>query len=415
MSNELLASHAPMSGRAPWAEAAQKAAEERFAAMGAPGRRDEYWKYTRPDRLTVVPPAANEGAQSELFAGIDALKLVFVDGVLRLDLSDALELDAVEITPLADVLADEDHWAAYAFSAEEARAHSHAPRPLAALNSARAHQGVALRVHGEVPRPILLDYRQEEAASDVLLRTLIKVESGSMTLLERGTGGARLNAVIEASIADAATLHHLRVQEPQTDRQSATGLFVSLGAGSMLKSFTLSRNGALTRNESVLRLTGDEGNAHIAGACLADGAVHHDDTVFITHDAVGCESRQVFKKVLKNGAVGVFQGKILVEPDAQKTDGYQISQGLMLDEDSQFLAKPELEIYADDVACSHGSTCGAVDEDQLFYMMSRGIPRRAAEDLVILSFLAEAIEEIGDDALKDSITATLAGWLGQDL
>ncbi|HBM41724.1 MAG TPA: Fe-S cluster assembly protein SufD, partial [Sulfitobacter sp.] len=110
----------------------------------------------------------------------------------------------------------------------------------------------------------------------------------------------------------------------------------------------LTANGVMTRNDCVIELTGDDAAAHVAGACVGDGGdFHHDDTVFITHDAVNCESRQVFKKVLRNGATGVFQGKILVKADAQKTDGYQISQSLLLDEDSQFLAKPELEIYAD--------------------------------------------------------------------
>src|SRR5690606_38770443 len=136
-------------------------------------------------------------------------------------------------------------------------------------------------------------------------------------------------------------------------------------------SFTLTANGALTRNEYVIELTGDDAVAHVAGAALGDGDFVHDDTVFITHDAVNCESRQVYKKVLRNGATGVFQGKILVKADAQKTDGYQISQALMLDGDSQFLAKPELEIYADDVACSHGSTSGAIDDGALFYLRSR--------------------------------------------
>ena len=131
-------------------------------------------------------------------------------------------------------------------------------------------------------------------------------------------------------------------------------------------------NGVLTRNEAVVEFLGDDAVAHIAGACVGDGDFHHDDTVFITHDAVNCESRQVFKKVLRNGATGVFQGKILVKEGAQKTDGYQISQSLLLDDDSQFLAKPELEIYADDVACSHGSTSGAIDEEGLFYLRSRG-------------------------------------------
>jgi len=151
--------------------------------------------------------------------------------------------------------------------------------------------------------------------------------------------------------------------------------------------------------------------AHIAGACVGDGDFHHDDTVFVTHDALNCESRQVFKKVLRNGARGVFQGKILVKPGAQKTDGYQISQSLLLDGDSEFDAKPELEIYADDVACSHGSTSGAIDEDALFYLRARGVPKTIATDLLTLSFLAEAVLEIEDETLRDEINTRLEGWL----
>ena len=190
-------------------------------------------------------------------------------------------------------------------------------------------------------------------------------------------------------------------------------MFTRLGEKSVYKSFTLTVNGVLTRNEQVVELTGDEAVAHVAGACVGDGDFHHDDTVFITHDAVDCESRQVFKKVLKNGAVGVFQGKILVKPGAQKTDGYQISQSLLLDGDSQFLAKPELEIYADDVACSHGSTSGAIDEEGLFYLRSRGVPEREATNLLTLAFLAEAVEEIEDETLAEQIVTRLEGWLSR--
>lgn len=166
----------------------------------------------------------------------------------------------------------------------------------------------------------------------------------------------------------------------------------------------------------MIEITGDDAVAHVAGAALGDGATgafHHDDTVFVTHDAVACESRQVFKKVLKNGATGVFQGKILVKPGAQKTDGYQISQALLLDEDSQFLAKPELEIYADDVKCSHGSTTGAIDETALFYLRSRGVPREDAVALLVLSFLADAIGEIEDEDLRVEIVARLEAWLAR--
>jgi Fe-S cluster assembly protein SufD len=192
-----------------------------------------------------------------------------------------------------------------------------------------------------------------------------------------------------------------------------THLFTRLGTESVFKSFALGANGLLTRNECVIELTGDDAVAHVAGAAIGDGDFHHDDTVFITHDALRCESRQVFKKVLRNGAVGVFQGKILVKKDAQKTDGYQLSQSLLLDGDSQFLAKPELEIYADDVVCSHGSTSGAIDDDALFYLRARGIPVDIATDLLTLAFLAEALHEIETDSLSSAVGDRLEAWLAQ--
>ncbi|MGL4319466.1 MAG: SufD family Fe-S cluster assembly protein, partial [Paracoccaceae bacterium] len=194
-------------------------------------------------------------------------------------------------------------------------------------------------------------------------------------------------------------------------RRAATHIFARLGANALLKSFTLTANGVLTRNEAVIELAGNDSRAHIAGAAVGDGAFHHDDTVFVTHAGLRCESRQVFKKVLKNGAIGVFQGKILVMPGAQKTDGYQISQSLLLDENSQFLAKPELEIYADDVKCSHGSTSGAIDETALFYLRSRGVPVAAAQALLVLAFLAEALDEIDDVSIAEDMRLRLENWL----
>jgi Fe-S cluster assembly protein SufD len=247
-----------------------------------------------------------------------------------------------------------------------------------------------------------------------MVHHLIRLEPGAdLTVLESGAAAARLNLVMEVEIAEGAAFHHVRVQGRDHERRAATALFARLGRAATCKSFTLTVNGRLTRNEAVIEFAGDDGVAHVAGACVGEGAFHHDDTVFVTHDAVNCESRQVFKKVLRSGAVGVFQGKILVKPGAQKTDGYQISQGLLLDEDSQFLAKPELEIYADDVACSHGSTVGAVDETALFYLTSRGVPRKEAEELLVLAFLDDAIAEIEDERLAADMRDRLASWLAR--
>ena len=165
------------------------------------------------------------------------------------------------------------------------------------------------------------------------------------------------------------------------------------------------------RNEYVVNINGENAKAHVGGAIVGDIGFSHDDTVFITHSSPNCESRQVFKKVLRNGAKGVFQGKILVKEGAQKTDGYQISQGLMLDNDSNFLAKPELEIYADDVICSHGSTCGEIDPTALFYLTSRGIPKSEAQDMLVLAFLNEAIYEITSKEIQEIISNRLLDWM----
>ena len=247
-----------------------------------------------------------------------------------------------------------------------------------------------------------------------MLHHCIKMEAGAaLTLLENGSGAARFNTVMEVDLADGANFHHVRAQGRTHERHAATHIFARLAAAAVFKSFTVTANGALTRNEAVIELLGDDAIAHVAGAAVGDGKFLHDDTVFITHAGQRCESRQVFKKVLKNGAVGVFQGKILVKQGAQKTDGYQISQSLMLDDDSQFLAKPELEIYADDVKCSHGSTSGAIDDTALFYLRSRGVPLKDAQSLLVLAFLAEAIAEIEDDAVAEDIRSRLEGWLSR--
>ena len=399
-----------------WISAARRDALDRLGAMGLPGRRDEYWKYTDP--ATLVQPDApraslfDPGDDTPVFGELDRLKLVFVDGVFDADASDDLTQEGLEIERLADVAATDIHWSRDLFGQLETRGQTPVARPLAALNTAFAADGVVIRATGKVSRPVSLIYLHRDEVSDAMLHHVIRVEAGAeLTLLENGPGAARLNKVTEVDIADGGAFHHVRTQGRDHERRSVTHTFARLGRESLFKSFTLTVNGILTRNEAVIEFTGDDAVAHVAGAAVGDGDFHHDDTVFITHDAQNCESRQVFKKVLRNGATGVFQGKILVREGAQKTDGYQISQALLLDGDSQFLAKPELEIYADDVACSHGSTTGAIDEDALFYLRARGVARSEAQDLLVLAFLGEAMEEIHSQVITDELLGRLEAWL----
>jgi len=399
-----------------WAQAARADALARLRAMGLPGRRDEYWKYSDPSSLTApeAPRAAvfSDPADTPVFGGIDRLKIVFVDGVFDAEASDDLAMAGIEIERLETAMQADIHWARDLYGVLEARGQKPVERPLATLNTACAAEGVAIRATAKAAKPVSLIYLHKSDSADAILHHVVKVEKGAeLTVLENGPAAARFNKVMEVEVADGGAFHHIRTQGRDHERRAVTHLFARLGSKSLFKSFTMTANGVMTRNEAVIEMLGDDASAHVAGAAMGDGDFHHDDTVFVTHDAVNCESRQVFKKVLRNGAVGVFQGKILVKEGAQKTDGYQISQSLLLDEDSQFFAKPELEIYADDVACSHGSTTGAIDEDALFYLRSRGVPLDRAQDMLVLAFLAEAIEEIEDETIADEILARLQGWL----
>ncbi|MDB4838228.1 Fe-S cluster assembly protein SufD [Amylibacter sp.] len=403
---------------AKWANNIRSEALVAFNDFGVPTKRDEYWKYTNPQKLTMIPtePAALfSNDEPPMFESIDRVKIVFVDGILDLSQSDDLILEGATIETLVDATSKDIHWVKDLFGSLEKNGQKPVKRPLAALNTAMAAEGLVIRITDKCKKPLAIRYIHNSETSDALVHNIIKIESNAQfTLLESGAGAARFNSVLEVDVADNADFHHVRTQGRDHERKTVTHIFGRLGKESIFKSFTMTVNGTLTRNDAVLEFTGDNARATVAGATAGDGeSFHHDDTVFITHDAVNCESRQVFKKVLRNGATGVFQGKILVKADAQKTDGYQISQGLLLDDNSNFLAKPELEIYADDVACSHGSTVGAIDEDAIFYLVSRGVPRKQAQDMLVLAFLAEAIDEIDSNDLADDINDRLAAWMNR--
>ena len=407
----------PAPAQGGWLAAAQAAGAARLAAMGLPQRRDEYWRYTDPAGFNApLPDPAAPASEASAFEGVARVRLVFVDGAFDAAASDDPAAAGVEIAPLSVAGAADIHWARELHGAIEGAAHKAVARPFAALNAARAPDGVVIRATRPARLPVEVICRTAGGARDVLLRHLLRVDPGaSLTLIETLGGGARGLHLIEAEIGAGAALHHIRIEPRAIAHPCQSHLHARLGSGATLKSFTLSGSAGLMRNETVVDILGDGAAAHVAGALVAGAGALHDDTVFITHAAEGCESRQVFKRVLREGAVGVFQGKILVRPGAQKTDGYQISQALLLDDASQSLAKPELEIYADDVKCSHGSTTGAIDETALFYLRSRGVPAAEAEALLVLAFLAEAVAEIEDPALAGAVEARLAGWFKREV
>lgn len=400
---------------ADWFRAARRDAEARAEVRDGARRRPEYWKYTDPKGLANLPALSagfSEGLSA--FDGVDRLRLEFDGGTLNCARSDPLRFENAEIEELEAAAPIESHWASAFYGSLEASGQIPVPRPFAAANTASAISGLVIRACGAVGKPLEIRHSGGGADAPALVRHLIVVEEGAeLTLLESGVPGPGFNMVVEIQVKAGGSFRHVRVQDGGWRSRGITHMFARLDAGASLKSFSATAATEWMRNEFFVELAGENATAHLSGAAVGGRSFHQDDTLFVIHGAPNCRSRQVFKKVLRDGAVGVFQGKILVRQPAQKTDGYQLSQALLLDENSQFLAKPELEIYADDVACSHGSTCGGIDEDALFYLRSRGIGRNEAQDVLASAFLAEAVSEIEDPQLAEAMLGLIGAWMAK--
>lgn len=391
-----------------WTRDLRDSARDRFLSIGAPVRRDEYWKYTDPSRCTSgdgATLAASSGAGLESSGGL----LLRLTGE-GLDVEGSVP-DGLEVESLSDVAGKSGHWAQDLLARLESAGQDPVKRPLATLNTAMLEHGVVLRATGNVSTPVYLACVGTVRGGVSYGRAVVRVESGaSLTLLDENLGEGVRNAVMEAEVGEGGSLDHVRAQiDP--DRVETTANFVRLEKEATYRGFALAADGQLTRNETVLTLDGSGASGRVAGGVLGRSASVIDNTVLVIHAAEGCESRQVYKSVLDDRARSVFQGKVLVLQQAQRTDGYQISQAVLLGKRAEFDSKPELEIYADDVKCSHGSTAGALDDSALFYLRSRGIERTEAESMLVAAFLEEAIEEVESPEVAEILRGAAAEWM----
>lgn len=395
-----------------WLAAARRRAASRFREAGLPKRRDEYWKYTDPGQFHGGGAGGRQATAGSARVEGNGATATIRNG--RLSEMPDPESGVPEIVSLGDAADSAAHWGQSLYGELEAGAQQVVSRGLAALNTRDAEGGAVVSTTPGTKQSLRLHHESDGAGNEGFIHHLIRVMPGSeLQLLESGSAGQRSNVVIEVDVMEGARFSHMRLQNRQMGRRSIDHVFARVGQRAKFSLFTLSADHDMVRNECVVELAGEGGEAHVSGAVVGGSGSHHDDTVMVVHDAADCRSRQVFKKVLLGGAVGVFQGKILVRDKAQRTDGYQISKGMLLGETSQFLAKPELEIYADDVACSHGSTSGNADADSLFYLRARGIPEKEAMNLLALAFLAETLEEISDSSDVEMIRQMMIRHLAE--
>ncbi|MEX1083503.1 MAG: Fe-S cluster assembly protein SufD, partial [Xanthobacteraceae bacterium] len=250
----------------------------------------------------------------------------------------------------------------------------------------------------------------------IFTRSLAVVEEGARAMLiESHEGGAdadyQVNAALELVVRDKAHVDHVKLIGEGAKALHVSTLMATVGAHARFNTFSFTTGGAAVRNQMFLLLAGEETVAGSRGVNLLKGRQHADNTLIVDHAVPGCQSRELFKSVLDGDSHGIFQGKIVVRPGAQKTDAKMMTQALLLSERAEAANKPELEIFADDVQCGHGATAGALDQNLLFYLRARGIPKKEAEALLIQSFVGEAIEGIEHAGLREVLMEAVTAWL----
>jgi Fe-S cluster assembly protein SufD len=383
----------------------------RFSRAGLPTRRVESWHYSDlRAKLRQAPPLA--GAPSKLdrtFAvslrdrasATNTLKLVLIDGFFAPDLSD----DFSTIPGLT------------------VRAFSAAQNPvelgegvvdaLLDLNAVFAGDGVAIEIAaGARPeKPIeILSLCGATGAQSRFSRNLLVLGAGAQaTLLEtraEGVGGFGDSALF-LDIGDDGRLDYACRCESSAPVE-VQSVVTRLGARSHLRATALLADAPFLRRQVYVSCRSEGAEVHLSGAALLNQQNHADTTLQVLHDAPGCLSRETFKYVLADESEGVFQGRIVAQPHAQKTDGKMLCRSLVLSDKASMSVKPELEIFADDVACGHGASCAKLDASELFYMESRGIPQAEAQAILIEAFASEAFDILPDGLLRNVLQADLA-------
>jgi Fe-S cluster assembly protein SufD len=267
-----------------------------------------------------------------------------------------------------------------------------------------------------VEPPILISLAAAGAAATTIAhpRILVVVEDGAsadLVVVHQGDGAYVAVPVTEIVVGDGARFGHYMLQAESAEAFHIAMTALRLASGAHYDGFVLAVGGRLARHEVRAELAGQHVDYRINAAYLGSGDQHHDLTTFIDHAKPNGGSHEMVKGVLTGRSRGVFQGKILVRPDAQKTDGFQMNRALLLSREAEVDSKPELEIYADDVKCSHGATVGELEDDQLFYLMARGIPRSRARALLVEAYVQEAVGLIGRAPVRDAFQAVAADWL----
>lgn len=406
------------SGAPAWLSELRQAALAEFSQIGFPTTRNEDWHFTsvtpiagRTFRLAKPTDApASPLDVAKLAVGDPAWpRAVFVNGRFEPSLSALGGMGAgVRVTTLSAALKDSPDFVA----ARLGKLAAWNAQAFTAFNTAFAQDGLVVHVsHGtKVAAPLHVIHVADAQAAGCMLhpRLLVVLEPlADCAVVEsfvshKGTEYFT-NAVGEVSIGNGARFHHYKIQRESPEAFHVGTLQASQDRNSLFHSFSYASGAALSRTNIYTKLTGEAAEVRLNGLYLVDGAQHADHQTFVEHIAPNCASRELYKGILDGESHGVFNGKVYVDPEAQKTDGKQTNHALLLSQTARVDTKPQLEIFADDVKCTHGATVGRLDDLALFYLKSRGMGAEHARAVLTYAFAAEVLETVELDALRDGL------------
>ncbi|MEM7358042.1 MAG: Fe-S cluster assembly protein SufD [Pseudomonadota bacterium] len=408
-------------GGVPWLQAQRSAALAQFEQVGLPGVRDEQWRYTNLRALKsklYTLNTANPGQDVSL-PDSEANRLVFVDGHYRADLSSPGTVAEGIIVGSLGMLLDQqaevlEPWFGGCLPAE--------PHGFTALNTAYCQDGFVLvlpsnAVLEEVLEVLFVSSSAQDSTNRIShSRNLVVAGANSQCrIVERhiGADGAVYlnNSVTEIHAADNAHVDHYKLQQEAEEAFHMGAVFIKQGGHATVKSHNIALSGLVTRNDINCYLLGQGGHVEMNGLVIGHGRRHVDNHTEVNHAVPHCTSDEYYKSILDDHSRSVFRGRIIVAQDAQQTNADQQNNNLLLSKDAEADTKPQLEIYADDVKCSHGATVGQLDPKSMFYLRSRGIDAASAKALLTFAFANEVIERIQLESIRQELTHIIAGHL----
>ncbi len=397
----------------PWLNETNEGFKKELDKLAIPTSRDEFWKYTRVGKITNQEYRINQEIPQQeisefLTPDLDCYKLVFVNGVFHPELSDQPSNEGCHVGALSHHLNGtrqifeqfiNSNWKNELFST---------------LNAAYFHDGAAIHIKKDCApdKPIkILNVLSGQSSLSIPRHVIVLEEGAELDVIERaiainGENGF-MNSVADITLKERATLRFNKTQQMKGARL-VSGEQVHQDAHSQFQMNTISMSGALIRNNVNVRQNGSNCHTELNGLYMTRSNEHVDNHTLVHHLKPGSTSSELYKGVLNDKSTGVFNGKVIVHKDAQQTNAFQSNANILLTDDATVYSKPELEIYADDVKCSHGSTTGQIDDEALFYLQSRGLSKENARNLLLYAFAADILDKIEIKPLKKSILSYLA-------